>query len=54
MGLSLNFVFGGWGCLFKFGFCLGVGLVYFDFLGDYFFLREFFLLFFFSVVVELY
>ena len=32
--------FGGGECLFKIGFCLGGG-VGFDFLGNYFFLREF-------------
>ena len=59
MGLSLHLDFGGRG--FESGFCFwgvgsvylklvfvwGMGLVYFEFLGDYFFLKEFFLLIFF-------
>ena len=47
MGLSLDLSFGGRGSVFlKLSF-LGVGCFYFEFLGDYFFIKGIFLKFFF-------
>ena len=42
VGLSLDFVFWGVGSVYsKLGFVWGWGWFYFEFLGDYFFLRDF-------------